>query len=98
MTPVEKAMRLLEKHWDATYKDGRVFSFEISIVRHKKLQSTGKKGYDSIIRAKECALITVDEIIKALPKSVQEQFSTGTGVSVNPHEYFQSVKEEIQKL
>lgn len=45
------------------------------------------------IQAKQCALIAVDEIIKAV-----EFFNGETGIRGNKWSYYQGVKLEIQKL
>ena len=62
---------------------------EILIAKFIK-HSRAEKDIKPIQSAKQCALIAVDEIIKALRKSVGE-VGMGTG-------YWSDVKQEIEKL
>jgi|TARA_R110000744_G_scaffold71300_3_gene143565 hypothetical protein len=46
--------------------------------------------------AKQCALICVDEIIKATQRETIND--SGTGIDVIPMKYWQEVKQEVNKL
>jgi hypothetical protein len=46
-------------------------------------------------KGKECALIAVDEIIKVIPRY---EYGQGEKVDSEIYEYYQEVKQEIEKL
>lgn len=85
--PKVKANELVELFWDATYKDNRVADFEITLLKHLERTKKSQKGYDSIERAKSCALITVEEILK-----------TSASEYAPEEDFWKSVQEEINKL
>jgi hypothetical protein len=50
-------------------------------------------------QAKQCALIAVDEILKAIPSEYLDEWKGETYMSINEDvEYYQKVKQEIQAL
>jgi hypothetical protein len=52
-----------------------------------------------IEEAKGCALIAVDEILKAIPSEYLDEWKGETYMSINEDvEYYQKVKQEIQAL
>ena len=91
MTPKEKAEELVEKFKSITVK--YVLNGEAN-------------GGDVFDEAKECAIIAVDEIIEALDSfgysgCMYDRFEDGkiTTTDVeNPTDYFNKVKEHINKL
>jgi len=101
MSASEKAISLLKDFWDATYKDGKVFSFDITYSDIKKEQQNLKRGTIPIERAKSCALLCVEEIIKVAPWISQEECDTMEQVRAYPYQfvkYWEQVKEELQKM
>jgi hypothetical protein len=80
MAPREKARELVDKmYYCQRYVDGKKNYIHIPLEAYK--------------RAKQCALIAVDEIILAIPDASDDD-------SPYNHElkYWQEVKEEIDKL
>lgn len=78
MTPKEKAIQIIEKYCE--------------IIGNKKGVLVNFLNDSIWQKAKQCALIAVDEIIEQLPEwsidyEIQEQ-----------HKYFKEVKQEIEKL
>jgi hypothetical protein len=59
-------------------------------------------AYVIVKRAKECALITVDEILEIVPKNTEQiKYSDGTYAREYreiPNRYWTEVKQEINKL
>jgi len=56
---------------------------------------------DAIIHAKQCALIAVDEILEATKHEYQIRFESGEWsreIGYKYSEYWQEVKQEIEKL
>lgn len=58
-----KALELVEKYYKLTATDNRSYVFNDAIVLHKT-----RKQLKAIIKAKECALLAVDEILNLNPK------------------------------
>ena len=55
-------------------------------------------GYNEV-KAKQCALITVDEILKAIPDSLLDVWQGETYLCINDDiDYWKKVKQEIEKL
>jgi hypothetical protein len=52
-----------------------------------------KGMYDDLYRAKQCALIAVDEIIDSEP-----QYEWSNDYWKNPNDFWQEVKQEIENL
>lgn len=83
MTPQDKARELTEKHSNK--------NIQFSYIDTEDGQCIGS-GYMTHESAKQCALICVDEIGLALGMA-------DTAYDLLPHiEYWQKVKEEIEKL
>jgi hypothetical protein len=79
MTPKEKAMELMDKFYQTTPNESWIN------------QPIGlKKEYKAWEESKNCALITVDELIKE-----QTMWQNG---EVNPVLYWQEVKQEINQI
>jgi hypothetical protein len=79
MTPKEKAMELVDKFYQTTPNESWIN------------QPIGlKKEYKAWEQSKNCALITVDELIKE-----QTMWQNG---EVNPVLYWQEVKQEINQI
>ena len=82
MTPKEKARELVSKF---EYQN----NYGIS-------EDTGLKGIDEQL-AKQCALISVDEILLTLNKDIRDLDVRGS-ILIDLIEYWRKVKREIEKL
>jgi hypothetical protein len=56
----KEARELVESFYEITYKDNRAYSFGEAFARHITSINNGKKGLDSINRAKQCAILACD--------------------------------------
>ena len=85
MTAKDKAIDIITK-----YQNIEFLSTNLDEFGEKDIRNMGYK------RAKQCALIAVDEIIKSNPHSPSEP------LEIMPHffacKYWQEVKQEIEKL
>lgn len=89
MTPAEKAMELVEEFLNQTIN----FPF----IDSDGDQCVGA-GYMTYKSAIQCALIAVDEIIKATPETIAHPHY-GSAMIDNPDiDYWQQVKYELEKL
>ena len=50
---------------------------------------------ESKLKAKQCALIAVDEILKIIPKF---EYGQGEKTTTKEYDYWEEVKQEIQEL
>lgn len=82
MTPKEKATELVDKYY-------QLFPLQKDVI---SIYGTLSWDYDNWKQAKKCALIAVDEIIKANPYEVSKTDMDST------IDYWQEVKKEIEKL
>ena len=55
-----------------------------------------RETLNSMYKSKQCALIAVYEILKSNPHS--DPLSTDLGISLSLYDYWQEVKQEIEKL
>ena len=78
MTPKEQALELYGKFFSNAESRNYIGLYDEDLHKYN---------------AKQCALITVDEIILANPHS-----NTFTNVEYSTMEYWQEVKQEIEKL
>ena len=76
MTPKEKAKELIEKYLKLDIEIGGQYDGYLTMKMHD---------------AKQCALVTVDEILKS-------HYALLTGIKPSTYNYWQEVKEEIEKL
>jgi hypothetical protein len=83
MNAAEKAKELVEKYWDICVGNSIPVNF------NKKWN--GKDNNLILERAKQCALIAVDECYK-------EAYKQGNEIAIIRQEFWQQVKEEIEKL
>ena len=81
MTPKEKAKELVDKFYQR-------FPLKMNVITRKGDLSW---EYDNWKEAKECALIAVDEIMKAVGWEKME-------LGVDRDNYWEEVKQEIEKL
>lgn len=92
-TAKEKAKELVEKYYKATYKDNRALGFNDAFRKSSLLVEAGRCGLDSIGRARECAIICVDEIIEVLGSAGVYSFADKKVTN-----FWDNVKKEIEKL
>jgi hypothetical protein len=58
-----------------------------------------QNGYGYEYKAKQCALIAVDEILKAIPSEYLDVWQGETNMVINEDvKYWERVKKEIKKL
>ena len=83
MTPKEKAIELIDKFGN------------IEIMFESQI---GNIKYDEQLRAsKQCALIAVEEILKSGPTKIVWE-DNNTEITIMDEEWWESVKQEIEKL
>ena len=101
MTPKEKAKELVDKfkpYSDSSMNQDIIKSFNVADIEYKNSKFKAIFRYAKLQRAKECALVCVDEVLSLnVPKNLVEDWR------VNPHHifdkrYWVEVKEEINKL
>lgn len=94
MTPTQKTESLIKLFYKVTSKYNKDFDFSIAIARHLDLKSLNKKGLGSILIAKECALICVDEMIAVFDNLVSHYSDD----FLPAKEYWQNVRKEIELM
>ena len=64
-----------------------------------RTEETDSGYFTNIIYAKQCALIAVEEILKAIPNEYLETYKGESNFIINEDiEYWQEVKKELEKL
>ncbi len=95
MEPKEKAYKLIERFYEIIAVDNRSYNFDSAINLHLK------SPIKTINRAKECALISVGEILISIEINVKKLRYDGTeptNLMAQDYEYWKLVKYEIEKI
>jgi len=66
------------------------------VIKYLRLQEKDSYNWFNKGLAKQCALIAVDEILNSNPHS--NALTTDLGLSLPLYDYWQEVKQEIEKL
>ena len=66
------------------------------VLKYLRIDINNTKEWFNTHIAKQCAIIAVDEIIKAIP--CREDYGGDGWVLIENTEYWQEVKQEIEKL